>query len=188
MTPIGRAPVDRFRFRSGPRYDASTGWRLQLSADAAFTAPLLRDVSAGAAFITNGLIVDWPYDNDPVLSVGTTYWWRARWNTPTVGPWSQPGRFTPDPAATPDAYAAWAQALLGTLGLPRPLRLLGAMLPVGPQVAQILTLPWAGRIQVRDDAHPPATDQIVGVVGVKMHLDITGWEVETVTTDIVAAP
>lgn len=173
-----------FAFAFGAGGTAPTAWDLQITEDPTWATITGWDVAGQGSGIT-GMTVAAAYTG-PELVVGRIYQWRARGRTTgAVGSWARPAMFGPDPRVVRGPYDSWAAALMSELAYPRTLTVLGTLLPVGAQVAQLLRVPFRGQLRIRDDEHPPSTDRHVEVIGMTMHVDHDGgWEVSAVTHDI----
>src|SRR5262245_5042920 len=141
--------------------DAPVNYDIQAGTDPTFATIDLWHVTQQTAGLS-GRRVDRAYAGAPPV-IGVTYYWRARGRlSPTdLGPWSAPVWFTPDPTAVSEPYANWARDVLADWSQPRPVVVLGTLIPAGNEVLALLGTEYAGRWQVRDDAHPPSTDQPV---------------------------
>ena len=187
IQPAGpRSPYDPFSMKFPEAGDAPDRYDIQSGTDPAFgTIDLWHATQQTAGLV--GRRVDAPYAG-PAPTVGVSYYWRARGRLgATLGPWSLVQWFIADPTAVSAPYASWARDVLAVWSKPRPLIVVGSLLPTGAQVLQLLGTEYAGRWQVRDDSHPPSTDQIVAVYGLTFHVDAeSGWEVAGMTSDAPA--
>jgi hypothetical protein len=84
------------------------------------------------------------------------------------------------PGATPDPYVTWADAVLAALTTPKPMTLLGTIVPVGAEVKTIVCAEYGARWKVSS----PDGDRTVQVLGETVSVS-PGWlEVDAVTEDV----
>ena len=186
VQPSGpRSPYDPVKVRWPQTTSAPDRYDLQLTTDATFATIDLWHYTQQTAGLSGWTA--WVPWLGPTPAVGTTYYCRARGRlgAAEIGPWSRVVKFLPDPSAVSAPYADWARDVLGAWSEPAPVVVLGTLLPVATEVLALLGTEYAGRWRVRDDRHPPATDQLVAVYGLTFHVDLSsGWEVAGMTSDV----
>lgn len=186
VSPSGpRSPWDPFRFRFPDQSTWPDRYDIQVTTDPTFgVIDLWHYTQQSVELIAN--VATPPYLGAAPV-VGTRYFWRARGRLgpSEIGPWSRVTNWRPDPTAVARPYDDWARDLLEAGSEPRPVVALGSILPEGVEVLALLGTEYAGRWRVRDDRHPPPTDQLVAVYGLSFHVDHeSGWEVVGMTSDV----
>lgn len=186
VEPSGpRSPYDPFKFRFPAASSAPDRYDINATTDPTFATIDLWQYTQQTAGLSGWTV--WAPYLGPTPAVGVTYYWRARGRLGAgeIGPWSRVNKFLPDPTAVSAPYDSWARDVLGAWAEPRPVVVLGTLLPEDSEVLALLGTEYAGRWRVRDDAHPPSTDQLVAVYGLTFHVDATsGWEVAGMTSDV----
>jgi hypothetical protein len=184
VAPLGPdQAASTFSGRTGDReLDAITAYDIDVSADASM-ATVTHWHAVGLTAGISGYDLAAAYAGTP-LTNGARYYWRMRAKdagSGTYGAWSSVATFVKGAGVvTPDAYDAWAAAILEDMAAGRRALRLGTIRPRGTDVALVVCADFGERFTVAYDETPPAVSVDVYMLGQTVALGPDGWAVDAV--------